>query len=67
MLKIDVIKFEAQDVVTTSIPETACYCGKGCEIKEEYDNSQSYFYTTTIHVGHDGKVCSDCILKNVGA
>jgi hypothetical protein len=63
MLKIDVIKFEAQDVVTTSIPEPACYCGNGCEI-EVKNGQQSSTYTVTVHVGHDGKVCSDCKLKN---
>ena len=31
MLKIDVIKFETQDVITTSIPGTAsCICNAEC-------------------------------------
>ena len=65
MLNIDVIKFETQDVVTSSIPETACYCGNnGCMIVTEYTGPQSSSYTTASHVGHDGKVCSDCRLKN---
>lgn len=63
MLKIDVIKFEAQDVVTTSIPEPACYCGDGCKIQVTSGTFSSR-YEVTVHVGHDGKVCSDCKLKN---
>ena len=30
MLKIDVIKFEAQDVVTTSVAEITCCCSEDC-------------------------------------
>lgn len=49
MLKIDVIKFESQDVVTTSIPEpipVTCECVRGC------------YYTASNHVIHGG--CNSC-------
>ena len=31
MLKIEVIKFEAQDVITTSIAAPQCICGNACD------------------------------------
>ena len=47
MLKIDVIKFETQDVITTSIPGTAsCICNADC-----WDSYSSCYN----HVGCKGK------------
>ena len=41
MLKIDVIKFEAQDVITSSIPNTAeCVCNLTCRPNNHYGCSQ---------------------------
>ena len=31
MLKIEVIKFEAQDVITASVATVDCLCGNGCD------------------------------------
>ena len=42
MLKIDVIKFEAQDVITSSIPNTAeCVCCATCRQTDHFGCSWS--------------------------
>ena len=34
MLKIEVIKFEAMDVITASVATVDCLCGNGCDTTE---------------------------------
>ena len=55
MLKIEVLKFEAQDIITSSIP-VACICGKGeCDPEDNHslykEGAGLIYCPASVHTG----------------